>query len=311
MKTERELIIVGGGSAGLSAAQYGARANLDVLLIEEMAPGGQALLIDELENYPGIVDPINGYDFSEKLRDQAERFGAEFLTASVSSIRKEGETFVLDTTEGEFRALAVILATGANHRHINVPGESDFQGRGVSYCATCDGPFFKGKRMFVVGGGDAACDEAMYLSKLAEKVILVHRKGSFRAQKALAERVLTNPKIEVRFNTVIKEIKGEKKVGSVLLEDLATGKTYEEPTAAVFVFVGSDPRSSLAGKAERDESGSLLTDDLMMTSVSGLYAAGDVRVTPFRQIITACSDGAIAAHAAAQHIDEVRGKAYA
>ncbi|MEI6875290.1 MAG: thioredoxin-disulfide reductase [Spirochaetota bacterium] len=310
MKTERELIIIGGGAAGLSAAQYGARANLDVLLVEEMAPGGQALLIDELENYPGISEPINGYDFSEKLRDQAEKFGAEVVTATVTSLRKEGDVFILDTSEGELRALAVILATGARHRTINVPGESDFQGRGVSYCATCDGPFFKGKRMMVVGGGDAACDEAMFLSKLAEKVILVHRKASFRAQKSLAARVLGNPGIEVRFNTVTKEIKGSKKVESVVLEDLATGRKYEEAVSAVFVFVGSDPRSSLAGGAERDETGSLLTDERMETKVSGLFAAGDVRVTPFRQVITACSDGAVAAHAAAQHIDEVRGKTY-
>jgi thioredoxin reductase (NADPH) len=309
MKTDRDLVIVGGGSAGLAAAQYGARANLDTLLLEELAPGGQALLIDSLENYPGILEPINGYDFSERLRDQAERFGAEIVSASVTSIAKEGDSFILETTEGRIRALAVVLATGANHRHLNVPGESEFQGRGVSYCATCDGPFFKGKRMLVVGGGDAACDEAMFLSKLAEKVVLVHRRPSFRAQASLAARVLANPRIEVRLNTVTKEIKGATKVQSVLLEDTAAGRVYEEPVEAVFVFVGSDPRSSLAGAALRDEAGSIITNELMETSVKGLYAAGDVRVSPFRQIVTACSDGAIAAHAAAVHIDEVRVRA--
>lgn len=306
MKTERDLVIIGGGAAGLSAAQYGARANLDTLLIEEMAAGGQALLIDKLENYPGIVEPVDGYDFAEKLRVQAENFGAEFLTASVTSITKQGDVFHIETNEGEISALAVILATGAVHRHANVPGEEEFQGRGVSYCATCDGPFFKGKTMLVVGGGDAACDEAMFLSKLAEKVILVHRRDAFRAQKALAARVLSNPKIEVRFNTVVREIKGDKKVQSVLLEDLAGKRVYEEQLAAVFVFIGSDPRSSLAGDAKRDESGSLLTNELMETSTKGLFAAGDVRVSPFRQLVTACSDGAIAAHAASLHIDEVR-----
>ena len=306
MKTERDLVIIGGGAAGLAAAQYGARANLDTLLVEEMAPGGQALLIDNLENYPGIDEPVNGYDFAEKLRAQAENFGAEFLTASVSSVAKDGERFVIETNEGTLSAYAVILATGAVHRHVNVPGEEEFQGRGVSYCATCDGPFFKNKRMVVVGGGDAACDEAMFLSKLAEKVILVHRRDAFRAQKSLAARVLSNPKIEVRFNTVIREIKGDKKVESVLFEDLSAKKTYEESTAAVFVFIGSDPRSSLAQGAKRDEGGSLLTDDSMETSVKGLFAAGDVRVSPFRQLVTACSDGAIAAHAAAIHIDEVK-----
>jgi thioredoxin reductase (NADPH) len=311
MKTNRELIIVGGGSAGLSAAQYGARANLDVLVVEEMAPGGQALLIDELENYPGISEPINGYDFSELLRGQAERFGAEFLTTNVVSIRKEGEGFVLETGDGELRSEAVILATGANHRHVGVPGESEFQGRGVSYCATCDGPFFKGKRIVVVGGGDAACDESMYLSKLTDKLLHIHRKDSFRAQKALASRVLNNKGIDVRFGTVTREIRGTKKVESVQLEEISTGRLYEEPADAVFVFVGSEPRSSLAGNAARDESGYLITNERMETSIHGLFAAGDVRVTPFRQIITACSDGAIAAHAASQYIDEVRGKAYA
>jgi len=311
MKTDRDLIIVGGGAAGLAAAQYGARANLDTLLIEEMAPGGQALLIDALENYPGLPEPVNGYDFAETMHAQAERFGAEFLTASVSSIKKEGEGFVLETTEGIFTAIAVILATGAVHRHINVPGESELQGRGVSYCATCDGPFFKGKRILVVGGGDAACDEAMFLSKLTDKVILVHRKDSFRAQKSLASRVLANPRIEVRFSTLTREIRGDKKVESVLLEDLKSGRRYEEPMDAVFVFIGSDPKSALAGEALRDEAGSLVTNDTMETSVKGLFAAGDVRVAPFRQIVTACSDGAIAAHAASQHIDEVRGRAYA
>ncbi|MDA8412153.1 MAG: thioredoxin-disulfide reductase [Treponema sp.] len=306
MKTERDLVIIGGGAAGLAAAQYGARANLDTLLIEEMAPGGQALLIDRLENYPGIIEPVNGYDFAETLHTQAENFGAEFLTASVSVLKKEGNFFHIETNEGNFTALAVILATGAVHRHAQVPGEEEFQGRGVSYCATCDGPFFKNKKMLVVGGGDAACDEAMFLSKLAEKVILVHRRDAFRAQKSLASRVLANPKIEVRFNTVVREIKGDTKVSSILLEDLAAKKRYEEAVAAVFVFIGSDPRSALAGEAKRDEGGSLFTDDTMETSVKGLFAAGDVRVSPFRQIVTACSDGAIAAHAAAMHIDEVR-----
>jgi len=306
MKTERDLVIIGGGAAGLAAAQYGARANLDTLLIEEMAPGGQALLIDRLENYPGIAEPVNGYDFSETLHKQAENFGAEFITASVSAIVKEGKAFRIETNEGNFTALAVILATGAVHRHANVAGEEEFQGRGVSYCATCDGPFFKNKKMLVVGGGDAACDEAMFLSKLAEKVILVHRRDAFRAQKSLASRVLSNPKIEVRFNTVIREIKGDKKVQSVELEELSAKKRYEEEVAAVFVFIGSDPRSSLAGEAKRDEGGSLLTNEKMETGVKGLFAAGDVRVSPFRQIVTACSDGAIAAHAAAMHIDELR-----
>jgi thioredoxin reductase (NADPH) len=311
MDTQYEFVVIGAGAAGLAAAQYGARANLRTLLIEELAPGGQALLIDGLENYPGIVGPVSGYDFSEAMRTQAEGFGVEFLTATVTALRKDGERFVLETTEGDIVALTVLLATGAKHRHIDVAGEEEYAGRGVSYCATCDGPFFKGRRMVVVGGGDAACDEAMFLSKLADSILMVHRKDRFRAQRSLAERVLKNPKIEVRFNTVVKEIKGSKKVQSVVLEQLGDGKVYEEEVAAVFVFVGSIPQTELAGAAARDEANYLITNESMETSVPGLFAAGDARVTPFRQLVTACADGAIAAHAAAKYIDVLRGEIYA
>ena len=311
MEREYELVVVGGGAAGLAAAQYGARANLRTLLVEEMAPGGQALLIDGLENYPGLVGPVSGYAFSEAMRSQAESFGAGFLTATVSGLRKEGGRFGIETSEGELSALAVVLATGAKHRHLGVPGEEEFSGRGVSYCATCDGPFFKGRRIVVVGGGDAACDEAMYLAKLSDRVLMVHRKDRFRAQKALAERVLSNPGIEVRFETVVAEIRGEKKVGSVLLERVGKGERYEEPADAVFVFVGSVPQTALVPEVRKDEAGSILTDERMATSLPGLFAAGDVRATPFRQIVTSCADGAIAAHYASRYIDELRGSAYA
>lgn len=311
MASEYDLIVVGGGAAGLAAAQYGARANLHTLVVEEMAAGGQALLIDGLENYPGIPGPVSGYDFSEAMRKQAESFGAEFLSASVSSLRKEGDHFEVATSEGSLRALALILATGAKHRHLGVPGEDMFAGRGVSYCATCDGPFFKGKRMVVVGGGDAACDEAMYLSKLSDRILMIHRKDRFRAQRSIAERVLANPHIEVRFDTVVAEIRGDKKVGSVVLERVDTKERVEEAADAVFVFVGSIPQTDLAPAEVKDETGSIRTDERMETAVPGLFAAGDVRVTPFRQLVTSCADGAIAAHSASQYIDELRGKAYA
>ncbi len=310
MKTNYELIIIGGGAAGLAAAQYGARANLSTLVIEEMAPGGQALLIDQLENYPGILEPVAGFDLAETMKTQAERFGAEFITSSAEKLEKKDGQFVIQISEGELKAEAVILATGAKHRHLGVPGEDTFIGRGVSYCATCDGPFFKGKRILVVGGGDAACDEAMYLAKLSDKIVMIHRRDRFRAQKSLADRVLANPAIEVRFNTVALEIQGSKKVESVLLKNLVSGDSKAEAFDAVFVFVGSDPNTALVPDAAKDESNSIITDEKMATSIPGLFAAGDVRVSPFRQIVTACSDGAIAAHAASQYIDETRGAAY-
>jgi thioredoxin reductase (NADPH) len=300
-----DLIIIGAGAAGLSAAQYGARANLKTLVLEGTAPGGQALLISDLENYPGFPEPVNGYDFAENMRKQAENFGAVLETASVSDLKKEDKLFIVETSEGIRSAPAVILATGALHRHLGVPGEEEFSGRGVSYCATCDGPFFKNKKILVVGGGDAACDEAMYLSKLSDKIVHIHRRGEFRAQKSLVQRVMDNPRIDVRLNTVIVEIRGEAKVGSVVLKKTDTGETWTEEMDAVFIFVGSDPQTRLAGLAVKDETGYLVTDQKMATNIPGLYAVGDVRATPFRQIVTACSDGATAAHCAAQYIDEL------
>jgi thioredoxin reductase (NADPH) len=312
MEIDYDLVIIGGGAAGMAAAQYGARANLKTLLVEEMAVGGQALLIDALENYPGVKGPVSGYDLSETMRVQAEAFGSSFLTATVSALRKEGEgLFRLETSEGPLSAKALVLATGAKHRHVGVPGEEEFAGRGVSYCATCDGPFFKGKRMLVVGGGDAACDESAYLAKLSDRIVVAHRRDRFRAQASLAARTLSNPSIDVRFNTLVERIQGSKKVESVTLKNIAEGRSYEEGVDAVFVFVGSIPQTALAEGARKDEGGYLVTDEHMQTSLPGLFAAGDVRASSFRQLVTAASDGAIAAHSASRYIDELKGAAYA
>jgi len=318
--SDLDLLIIGAGPAGLTAAQYGARANLKVMVAEKQSAGGQALVIDVLENYPGICGQKSGFEFAMDLHKQAEAFGASFLLNGVSSIKKEGDVFKAVFADGEVRtASAVIIATGASPRLLDVPGEKEFSGKGVSYCATCDGNFFKGKKIFVVGGGDAACDEARYLSRLTDKIVLIHRRGSFRAQKALVERTLKNPNIEVRYNTIIKEIKGGtvnqssvSKVKSVVLADTKNGGTCEEQTDAVFIFAGTVPQSSLAGElnAALDENGYIITDQKMASSVKGLYAAGDVRSGAFRQVVTAAADGASAAHYAAGYIDElgVRGQ---
>jgi thioredoxin reductase (NADPH) len=313
-----DLIIIGAGPAGLTAAQYGARANLKVLVIEQLAPGGQALIIDVLENYPGnigqfdadgkiICGPNTGYDLAMDLHRQAEIFGASFFTGSAVSLKKEDGVFLINLSGGEIlKAKALIIATGSKPRLLEIPGEKEFSGRGVSYCATCDGNFFKGKKIFVCGGGDAACDEARYLSRLSNQITLVHRRDTFRAQKALVQRTLNNPNIKVRLNTVITEIKGEKKVKSVILKDTKDGNTFEEETDAVFIFAGSVPQTSLVSgelKTELDESGYIITDQKMATNVTGLFAAGDVRSGAFRQVVTAAADGAIAAHSASEYID--------
>lgn len=310
MKVDKDVIIIGGGAAGLSAAQYAARANLSVMIIEHMAAGGQCLIIGDLENYPGFPEPINGGEFALLLEKQAKNFGAEFLITSANSIKKEGDVFTVETGKGTFTSYTVILSTGAQHRKLNIPGEKEFSGRGVSYCATCDGPFFKNKKMLVVGGGDAACDEASYLANLSDKVIMIHRRDRFRAQKSLADRVLNNPNIEVRFNTELEEIMGDMKVNKVRLLDNKAGKTYEEEMDAVFIFVGSIPQTDLVPDLPKDEGGYIITDQNMETEVKGLFAAGDVRSTPFRQLVVAAGEGAVATHCASQHIDAIKGQAY-
>jgi thioredoxin reductase (NADPH) len=311
MTVQRDLIVVGGGAAGLATAQYGARAGLDVLVLEQLACGGQALIINSIENYPGLSEPVSGFDLSQRMEQQAARFGAEIVNSTVSAIHRDGEIFTVETDRGPFTALAVVLATGAKHRHLDVPGERELAGRGVSFCATCDGPFFKGKRMLVVGGGDAACDEAMYLANLASSVLMVHRRGQLRAQKALADRTVANPKIEVRFHTEVRRILGDAKVSGAHLVDNTTGREYDEAAEAVFVFVGSIPQTAAVSGVRLDEGGSVVTDQRMETSIPGLFAAGDVRSTPFRQLVVAAAEGAVAAHAAGQRIEALKGRAYA
>ena len=307
-----DFAVIGAGAAGLSAAQYGARANLSTIVIEELAPGGQALFIDKLENYPGILEPINGFELAERMRKQAEQFGSSFIEASALSVRKAEDRFIIETSVGSLESLTVLIATGARHKQLGIPGEQEYIGKGVSYCATCDGPFFKGKRILVVGGGDSACDEAIYLSNLSDKILMIHRRDRFRAQKALASRVLSNPSIKVLFNTVAKEIKGNSKVHSVVLENTLSHELTEEPFDGIFIFIGSTPQTGFLKDIaiQFDESGYIITDCNMQTSITGLFAAGDVRATPFRQIVTAAADGAIAARSAASYIDEQRGQAY-
>jgi thioredoxin reductase (NADPH) len=310
MSEDKEVIIIGAGAAGLSAAQYAARANLKTLVIEELASGGQALIIDRLENYPGFPEAVTGFEFAQKMELQARIFGAEFLNTSVVSVNKVDNTFHVTTNGCVFHAPAVIIATGARHKKLNVPGENEYAGKGISYCATCDGPLFRNKKMLVVGGGDAACDESMFLAKLTDKILLIHRRDRFRAQKSLAARVLANPHITVRFNTELKRINGDTLItGAELFENL-TNRTYTEAADAVFIFIGSVPQTAIVPGVKLDANGYIVTDHRMETSIPGLYAVGDVRATPFRQLVVAAGEGAIAAHAASQYIDERGGRAY-
>ncbi|MDR2446856.1 MAG: FAD-dependent oxidoreductase [Treponema sp.] len=302
-----DLLIIGAGPAGLAAAQYGSRSGLVTTVVEQLAPGGQALLIDRLENYPGNIgaegqEPKTGFEVAEDMRRQAEQFGARFISGTVKSIRKNTAVFEAATQDETLTAPSVIIATGAKRKLLNVPGELELYGKGVSYCAACDGPFFKNKRIFVIGGGDAACDEARYLARLTKTVILLHRRDKLRAQKAIVERTLRNPNITVRFNTRLTAIKGGayENVAAVSLENAVTGEKTEEPADAVFIFAGSSPQMPGIEGLVLDEAGYIVTNQRMETSIPGLFAAGDVRATPFRQVVVAVGEGAIAAHCAAE-----------
>ena len=295
-----DVLIVGGGPAGLAAGQYASRAGYDALIIDPMGPGGQLMFIDELENYPSVPS-ISGYALAERLEKQAADFGVRIEYSEAQSIEKTGNTFITKTSDGDIESKAIIIATGARHRHLEVPGEEEYQGRGVSYCATCDGPFFKGKRIVVVGGGDTALTDALYLSKLAESVQVVHRREEFRAQKVLQDRIALKSNITTVLGKNIATIDGDgSKVCGVTLTD---GTKLE--CDAVFIFVGTVPNSELVKDLVELDKGFIITDGAMRTSLEGVFAAGDVRTTAFRQVVTACSDGAIASHSADDYISRL------
>lgn len=297
----KDVVIIGGGVAGLSAGMYAARYGMDSVVIDA-GGGGQALEIYNLENYPGVFPEVNGSDFLESLKKQAEAFGAKIIYSEVQSIDKKGNLFFIKTSKAEFEAKTVIYATGAAHSKLGIPGEEKFAGAGVSYCAVCDGPFFKNKNVAVIGGGDSACAEALYLAGIASHVDLIHRRNELRATKSIAERIFADEKITVHFNSVATEIAGDERVSAVNVENIETKKTEKIEVDGVFIFVGMEPRTSLLETLKKDENGYIVTNDSMETSVPGLYVAGDVRSKPLRQIVTAAGDGAVAAVSAAKYV---------
>ncbi|MCR4901109.1 MAG: thioredoxin-disulfide reductase [Treponema sp.] len=292
-----DYIIIGAGPAGLSSAQYAARGGLKTLVLEGMGEGGQVTQISELENYPGVFPAVNGFDFIDVMKKQAQEFGAVIKNTAVSSIDKMGKNFVVKTRDVCYSSPALCIATGAVHKNLGVPGEKELTGRGVSYCATCDGPFFKNKRIIVVGGGDSACSEAVYLSTISGDVSIIHRRDTFRAQKAVVDKMLSKG-VKPVYDTVLKSINGTNKVESITIQNVKTGQEQQLECDAVFIFAGMAPQTELVDMLKKDEGGYIITDENMQTSIPGLFAAGDVRAKPFRQIVTAVSDGAIAANAA-------------
>ncbi len=298
------VLVLGSGPAGLSAALYAARAELNPLVLTGMELGGQASLTNTIENYPGFPDGVGGAQLGELFQKQAERFGAriEFELAEEVDLRKR--PFVVKTYDHEYRAKSLIITTGASPNHLNVPGESEMVGKGVSYCATCDGWFFKEKNVVVVGGGDSALEEGLFLTRYASSVTVIHRRDELRAGAILRSRAMENPKIKFIWNTVVTEVIGNDKVEAVCLKDVKTGEEREFPTDGVFIFIGHTPNTQIfKGQLELNEKGYIKADMQMRTSVPGVFAAGEVMDPTYRQVVTSAGMGAAAAMMATKFLE--------
>lgn len=302
-----DVVIAGAGPAGMTAAVYTSRADLSTLMIERGVPGGQMANTEEVENYPGF-DSILGPDLSTKMFDHAKKFGAEYAYGDIKEIidGEEYKTIVIGTKE--YKARAVIISTGAEYKKLGAPGEKELGGRGVSYCAVCDGAFFRGKELFVIGGGDAAVEEGVYLTRFASKVTIVHRRDELRAQKILQQRAFDNEKIDFVWSHTVKQInEKDGKVGSITLVSTQSGEEQELPADGVFIYVGMVPLSKpFENLGITNENGYIITNDQMETKVAGIYAAGDIREKTLRQIVTATGDGSIAAQAAQHYVEELK-----
>jgi thioredoxin reductase (NADPH) len=300
-----DVAIIGAGPAGLSAGLYAARAKLSTVIVEKMFPGGQAAITYRIENYPGFAEGVGGAELADAIKTQAERFGTEFLNGDVEKIEKKYDRFIIYMKGENLEAKSVILATGAQPRKVGVKGEKEFTGRGVSYCATCDGAFYTGKPIAMVGGGDTAIEEALFLTRFASSIHVIHRRDQLRATKILQERAFNNDKIKFIWDGVLHEIKGKDTVEEVVVKNVKTGKLSSLSVDGVFVAIGYTPNTDFVKDLiQLDEQGYIITDDHMRTEAPGLFAAGDIRQKSLRQVVTAVADGAIAAVEAGKFIEE-------
>lgn len=298
-----DMIVIGGGPGGYTAALYAARAGLSVLVLEKLSAGGQMALTNQIDNYPGFQEGIDGFTLGENMQLQAERFGAVTELAEVTALRLDGAVKEIETTEGCFQSRTVVLATGANPRLLGLPGERELTGRGVNYCAACDGMFYKGKTVVVVGGGNTAAADALTLSRIAKKVILVHRRDTLRATKVYHHSLLNAPNIAFCWNSAITELLQNGKLSGVRIQNLLTGEQREISCDGLFVSIGRAPATKLVeGLLELDESGYIAAGESTETSIPGVYAVGDLRTKALRQIVTAVADGAMAAHSAESYL---------
>lgn len=303
--TTYDVLIIGGGPAGLTAGLYAGRAKLRTLLLEQMLAGGQAATTDLIENYPGAPEGTTGPELTERMEEQAKKFGVEFRMAQVTGVDFGGREKKVVTGEGTYSAKTVIIASGATHKKLECPGEAEFTGRGVSYCATCDGAFYEDLPVAVVGGGDSAISEALFLTKFASRIYVIHRRDALRATKVVQDKAFAEPKIEFVWNSVVTEVKGSDMVEAVRLKNVKTGALQDLPVKGVFIYVGLVPNTDfLKGQLRLDERGYIPVTANMETNVPGVFAAGDVTVKLLRQVVTAVGDGATAAVAAEKYIEE-------
>ena len=298
-----DMIIIGGGPGGYTAALYAARAGLDVVLLERLSAGGQMALTAQIENYPGFPEGIDGFALGMQMQEQAEKFGAKTEYADVESVKLDGEIKEVHSSEGIFYGRTVAIATGANPRKLGLPREQELTGRGINYCAHCDGMFYKGKTVAVVGGGNTAAADALLLSRIAEKVILIHRRDTLRATKIYHQPLMAAKNVEFRWNSAVGELLGENKVTGIRVKDLVSGEEEDLSVDGVFVSIGRQPASDLVkGQLELDAGGYIVAGESTESSIPGVFAVGDVRTKALRQVVTAVADGASAVHFAEEYL---------
>ncbi len=300
-----DVIVIGGGPGGYTAALYAARANLSVAILEKLSPGGQMGTTDVIDNYPGFPQGVNGFELAMQMKEGAERFGAQTQLAEVTQVELAGQVKTIHTSGGDYQARTVVLATGAHPRELGLPGERELRGRGVSYCATCDGMFYRGKTVVVVGGGNTAVSDVLYLSRLCEKVYLVHRRDALRASKVYLDPLQKAENVEFVWDSEVKQLLRDQAVTGVRVRNKKTGEERDIPCGGVFVAVGYLPNTELyRGQVELDEAGYVLADETTQTNLPGVFAVGDLRKKPLRQVVTAASDGAVAAHFIEEYLNQ-------
>lgn len=303
MKRIYDMIVVGGGPGGYTAALYGARAGLQVQVLEKLSAGGQMALTTQVDNYPGFPEGVDGFTLGENMQQQAERFGAVTELADVTRVRLEGDLKEIETSEGPFYSKVVVLATGAGAKPLGLAGEQALIGKGVNYCAACDGMFYRGKTVAVVGGGNSAAADALLLSRLAKKVYVVHRRDRLRATKVYHKALEDAPNVEFLWNTTVEELLADEKLRGIRVKKVETEETYELPVDGLFISIGRQPATQLVkGQLELDEAGYIRAGESTETSIPGVFAVGDVRTKQLRQIVTAVADGAVAAHHAEEYL---------